>query len=126
MMSWLPPKRALPWYQGWYLQTKNTGSLYIPISRFLPKELGSQALELVQLDGTTFSVASTYHQKVNISVNTARISKIIAPSEWRRKSGTSDIGHVWGEWDMVHSQSVSGGQKEEREKFDPIGRKSAS
>ena len=94
MMSWLPPKRALLQYQGWYLQTKNTGSLYIPISRFPPKKLGIQSLELVQLDGTTFSVASTYHQKANISVNIARILKISTPLEWRRKSGTSDIGHL--------------------------------
>ena len=51
---------------------------------------------------------------------------MIAPLEWRRKSGTSDIGHVWGEWDMVHSQSVSGGQKKDRGKSDPIERKVAT
>ena len=94
MMSWLPPKRALLQYQGWYLQTKITGSLYIPISRFPPKELGIQSLELVQLDGPTFSSASTYHQKANISINTARMSKITAPLERRQKSGASDIEHL--------------------------------
>ena len=83
MMSWLPATRALPQYQGWYLQTKKTGSLYIPISRFPLKELGIQSLELVQLDGTTFSVASTYHQKANISINTAQMTKILAPLERR-------------------------------------------
>ena len=95
-------------------------------SKFSLKELGIQPLELVQLDGTTFSVASTYHQKANISDNIAGILKISAPLEWRQKMGTSDMGHLLGEWDTVHSQSVSGGQKEEREKFDPFGRKSAS
>ena len=94
MLSWLPPKRALPQYPDWYLQAKNIGSLYIPISKFPQKELGIELLELVQLDGTTFSVASTYHQKANISVNIARILKISTPLEWHRKSGTSDIGHL--------------------------------
>lgn len=121
MLGWLPATRPLPQYQGLYYQTKNTDSICIPRSKFTLNELSIPLLELVQLDGTTFSVASTYHQKANISVNIARILKISTPLEWRRKSGTSDIGHLQGEWDIVHSQSVSGGQREERGKFDPIG-----
>ena len=109
MLSWLPATRLLPQYQGLSFQTKNTDSLYIPISRFSPKELGIQLLELVQLDGTTFSGASTYHQKVNISMNTAQNLDIIAPLEWRRKCGPSDIEQIWSTWDIRHSQSVSGG-----------------
>ena len=91
MLSCLPAIRPLPQYQCLYSQTKKTGNLQIPVIRFPPKEMGIQPPELVELDGTTFAIASTYHQKLNISMNTAWNPKIIGPLEWRQKCGPSDI-----------------------------------